>query len=63
MKENQYLRTVVLRLLWTTRTNHSILSEVKPDCSLEGLIMKLKLNHAEARVTGEESDVSKNRKQ
>lgn len=36
----------VLRVPWTARrTNHSILSEVKPDCSLEATKMKLKLKY------------------
>ena len=34
----------VLRVAWTARrSNQSILKEVSPDCSLEGLILKLKL--------------------
>ena len=35
-----------LRVLWTTRrTNQSILKEISPGCSLEGLILKLKLQY------------------
>ena len=34
----------VLRLLWTARrSNHSILKEISPEYSLEGLMLKLKL--------------------
>ena len=35
-----------LRVLWTTRrSNHSILKEINPDSSLEGLMLKLKLQY------------------
>ena len=34
----------LLRIPWTTRrSNQSILKEISPECSLEGLMMKLKL--------------------
>ena len=34
------------RVLWTTRrSNQSILKEISPGCSLEGLILKLKLQY------------------
>ena len=34
----------LLRVLWTARrSNQSILKEISPGCSLEGLILKLKL--------------------
>ena len=34
----------LLRVLWTARrSNHSILKEISPGCSLEGLMVKLKL--------------------
>ena len=33
----------VLRVPWTARSNKSTLKEVKPECSLEGLILQLKL--------------------
>ena len=34
-----------LRVLWTARrSNQSILKEISPGCSLEGLMLKLKLN-------------------
>ena len=35
-----------LRVPWTARrSNQSILKEISPRCSLEGLILKLKLQH------------------
>ena len=39
-------RTVVLRVPWIARrSNQSILKEISPECSLEGLILKLKLQY------------------
>ena len=36
----------LLRVPWTARrSNHSILKEISPGCSLEGLMLKLKLQH------------------
>ena len=36
----------LLRVPWTARrSNHSILKEISPGCSLEGLMMKLKLQY------------------
>ena len=36
----------LLRVPWTARrSNQSILKEISPGCSLEGLMMKLKLQH------------------
>ena len=36
----------VLRVLWTARrSNQSILKEIRPGCSLEGLMLKLKLQY------------------
>ena len=35
-----------LRVPWTARrSNHSILEEISPGCSLEGLMLKLKLQY------------------
>ena len=35
-----------MRVLWTARrSNHSILKEISPGCSLEGLMLKLKLQY------------------
>ena len=35
----------LLRVPWTARSNQSILKEINPEYSLEGLILKLKLQH------------------
>ena len=36
----------LLRVPWTARTsNQSILKEISPGCSLEGLVLKLKLQY------------------
>ena len=36
----------LLRVPWTARiSNHSILKEISPVCSLEGLMLKLKLQY------------------
>ena len=36
----------LLRIPWTARrSNHSILKEISPGCSLEGMMLKLKLQH------------------
>ena len=36
----------LLRVPWTTRrSNQSILKEISPECSLEGLVLKLKLQY------------------
>ena len=36
----------LLRVLWTARRfNHSILKEISPGCSLEGMMLKLKLQY------------------
>ena len=41
-----YLNRVFLRVPWTARrSNQSILKEISPGCSLEGLTLKLKLQH------------------
>ena len=41
----------LLRILWTARRcNHSILKEISPGCSLEGLMLKLKLQYFVQRV-------------
>ena len=35
-----------MRVPWTARRlNHSILKEISPECSLEGLMLKLKLQY------------------
>ena len=35
----------ILRVLWTARSNQSILKEANPEYSLEGLMLKLKLQY------------------
>ena len=35
----------LLRIPWTTRSNQSILKEISPEFSLEGLMLNLKLQH------------------
>ena len=35
----------LLRVLWIARSNHSILKEISPKYSLEGLMLKLKLQY------------------
>ena len=34
-----------MRVLWTARSNQSILKEISPEYSLEGLMLKLKLQY------------------
>ena len=36
----------LLEVLWTARSNQSILKEISPGCSLEGLMLKLKLQYS-----------------
>ena len=41
-----YVRVSLLRIPWTARrSNQSILKEISPGCSLEGLMLKLKLQY------------------
>ena len=41
-----WCRRRLLRIPWTARrSNHSILKEICPECSLEGLMLKLKLQY------------------
>ena len=35
----------LLRVPWTARSNQSILGEISPGCSLEGMMLKLKLQY------------------
>ena len=35
----------LLRVPWTARSNQSILKEISPGCSLEGMVLKLKLQY------------------
>ena len=34
-----------MRVPWTARSNQSVLKEISPECSLEGLLLKLKLQY------------------
>ena len=36
---------ILLRFPWTARSNQSILKEISPECSLEGLMLKLQLQY------------------
>ena len=43
--EHQRIDAFKLRVPWTARSNQSLLKEINPEYSLEGLILKLKLQH------------------
>ena len=46
----------LLRVPWTTRrSNQSILKEISPGCSLEGLVLKLKLQYFAHLMRGVDS--------
>ena len=55
----------LLRVPWTTRrSNQSILKEISPGCSLEGMMLKLKLPilwppHVKSWLTGKDSDAGR----
>ena len=54
----------LLRVLWTARTsNQSILKEISPGCSLEGLMLKLKLQYfahlMQSWLIGKDSDAGR----
>ena len=55
----------LLRVPWTARrSNQSILKEISPGCSLEGMILKLKLQYfghliAKSWLTGKDSDAGR----
>ena len=54
----------LLRVPWTARrSNQSILKEISPGCSLEGLMLKLKLilwpPHVKSRLIGKDPDAGK----
>ena len=45
-----------MRVPWTVRrSNQSILKEINPECSLEGLMLKLKLQHLGHLMQGTDS--------
>ena len=49
-----------MRVSWTAMTsNQSILKEISPDYSLEGLMLKLKLQYLGHRLIGKDSDAGK----
>ena len=45
----------LLRVPWTARSNHSILKEINPEYSLEGLMLKLKLQYFGHLMRGADS--------
>ena len=50
----------LLRVPWTTRrSNQSILKEISPGCSLEGLMLKLKLQYFGHLMIGKDPDAGK----
>ena len=54
----------LLRVSWTAMTsNQSILKEISPDYSLEGLMLKLKLQYLGHRLIGKDSDAGKDFRQ
>ena len=44
-KELMLLEKTIQRVPWTARSNQSILKEISPEDSLEGLMLKLKLQN------------------
>ena len=57
-----------MRVSWTAkRSNQSILKEISPEYSLEGLMLKLKLQYfghlMKSQLTGKDSDAGKDRRQ
>ena len=54
----------LLRVPWTARrSNQSILTEISPEYSLEGLMLKLKLQYFENWLIAKDSDAEKDRGQ
>ena len=55
----------LLRVPWTVRrSNQSILKEISPECSLEGLMLKLKLQYfMKSWLTGKDPDAGKDWRQ
>ena len=57
-----------MRVPWTVRrSNLSILKEINPECSLEGLMLKLKLQNfghlKKSQLTRKDPDARKDRRQ
>ena len=52
-----------LRVPWTARSNQSILKGINPEYSLEGLLLKLRLQYfghlVQSQLTGKEPDAEK----
>ena len=49
---------------WTAkRSNQSILKEINPDYSLEGLMLKLWPSDAKSRLIGKDADAGKDQRQ
>ena len=68
MPKNWCLQTVVLNwesLNFVRRSNQSVLKEIDLECSLEGLILKLKLwpSDVKSRPLGKDPDAGKDRRQ
>lgn len=63
-----FLEKIVENGPWSTgRINHSVTDKIKPNCSLETLIIKLKLKYCgnvlrKARVMGKDYDAWENRR-
>ena len=66
---NYGVKRRLLRVPWTARrSNQSILKEISPGISLEGLMLKLKLQilwppDAKSRLVGKDPDAEKDRMQ
>ena len=57
----------LLRVPWNLRSNQSILKEISPECSLQGLMLKLKLQYSglpdvKNQLTGKDPDAGKDRR-
>ena len=56
-----WCRRRLLRVPWTARrTNQSILKEINPGISLEGMMLKLKLQYLGSWLIGKDSDAGRN---
>ena len=50
----------LLGVSWTARSNESILKKIKPEYSLEGLILKLQyFGHAKSQLIGKDPDTGR----
>ena len=52
-----------MRVPWTVRSNQSILKEINPEYSLQGLMLRLKLQYSghltQGQFTGKDPDAGK----